>query len=157
MTDKIYRKILIKSIVHNLLWSEHGTTHLLKSTTSIMAALSNLECSAFWKQQQEKHYISSSLTVNSKKWTALYMWLSITSTRGKVVQILSYHEGTSRNGGIDPRILNLGTRWRSKPQSVYFQGKNPNTCWNGDWVEPTVSLDTFENRKISCPCWPSNL
>jgi hypothetical protein len=89
--------------------------------------------------------------------TALYMWLSITTIRGKVVHILSYCENTSRNGGIDPCILNLGTRWRSKPQSVYFQGKNPNTCWKGDWVKPTVSLQTFEKRKISCPCWPSNL
>jgi len=71
MTDKIYQKILIKSIVHNLLQSERGTTHLLKSTTSIKAALSNLECSAFWKQQQEKHYTSSPLTVNSKKWTVI--------------------------------------------------------------------------------------
>ena len=89
--------------------------------------------------------------------TSLYLWLSVTTTRGKVVHILPYHEGTSRNGGTDPCILNLGTRWRSKPQSVYFQGKNPNTCCKGDWVEPTVSLDTLEKRKVSCPCWPSIL
>jgi hypothetical protein len=33
------------------------------------------------------------------------------------------YNSTSRNGGINPCILNLVIRWRSKPHSAYFQGK----------------------------------
>jgi hypothetical protein len=39
------------------------------------------------------------------------------------------HEGALGNGGISPRILDLGTRWRwvvsFTPQPLYSQGKDP--------------------------------
>jgi hypothetical protein len=52
--------------------------------------------------------------------------------KGKVVPVLNYaprHEDVLRSGGIDPRILDLGTRWRwvvsFTPRSLYLQGKSP--------------------------------
>ena len=45
----------------------------------------------------------------------------------------------------------------SPTQFTAKEKKMPSSCWKGDWVEPTVSLDNLEKRNICCPCWPSIL
>jgi hypothetical protein len=48
--------------------------------------------------------------------------------KGKFVPVLTKHHAMG-SGGIAPRILNLGTRWRCvvrfMPRLLYPQGKNP--------------------------------
>ena len=56
--------------------------------------------------------------------------------------------------GIDPLILNLGTRqgWTVNfiPLLLYPRGKNSCTHSVGGRVDPRTSLDIFGKRKISC-------
>jgi hypothetical protein len=59
------------------------------------------------------------------------------------------------SGGIAPRILDLGNRWRwvvsFTPRPLYLQGKSPGTRWLGDWVGPRAVLDAVVKRKIPSP------
>jgi len=63
---------------------------------------------------------------------------------------LSGHEDLWENGGIAPRILNLGTRWRSvvnlTTRSLYFRGKSPQHA-----------LDRRVGGPVPCPCRESNI
>jgi hypothetical protein len=64
------------------------------------------------------------------------------------------------SGGVAPRILDLGTRWRwvvsFTPQPLYPQGKSPGTHWIGGWVGPRAVLDAVVKRKIPSPRRESN-
>jgi len=57
------------------------------------------------------------------------------------------------SGGIAPRILNLGTRWRWSDsftlRSLYPRRKNlsPHTHWIWGWVDPRASLDAVAKRR----------
>jgi hypothetical protein len=60
---------------------------------------------------------------------------------------------THWSGGIAPRILNLGTRWRwvvsLTPRPLYTPGERaPGTHWIGDLVSPRAGLDAVTKRKI---------
>jgi hypothetical protein len=56
------------------------------------------------------------------------------------------------SGGIAPRILNLGTRWRwvvsFTPRPLYPRERAPGTDWIGGWVGPRAVLDAVVKRKI---------
>jgi hypothetical protein len=64
------------------------------------------------------------------------------------------------SGGIVPRILDLGTRWRwvisFTSRSLYPQGKTPGTHWIGSWVGSTAGMDAVVRRKIPSPYRDSN-
>jgi hypothetical protein len=64
------------------------------------------------------------------------------------------------NGGIDPHILDLGTRWRwvvsFTLRPLYPRERAPDTHWTGGWVGPRVVLDTVVKRKIPSPHRESN-
>jgi len=52
---------------------------------------------------------------------------------------------TLRNGGIAPRVLDLGTRWRwvvsFTPRPLQPPGKKyPGTHWKGGWAGPRGSV-----------------
>jgi hypothetical protein len=70
--------------------------------------------------------------------------------KGKVIPLLLLTEHNTMeaywsSGGIAPRILDLGTRWRwvvsFTPRSIYAQRKNPGSHWIGGWVGPRAGLD----------------
>jgi hypothetical protein len=74
--------------------------------------------------------------------------------------ILRY-EDILGNGGINPRILNLGARWMwvvsFTPRPLYPQGKTTSgTHWRGDWVglrskfKYCVPLTVIRNDKEDC-------
>jgi hypothetical protein len=52
------------------------------------------------------------------------------------------------SGGIEPHILDLGTRWRwvvsFTPWPLY-----PGTHWTGGWVGPRASLDVVKIKNLS--------
>jgi hypothetical protein len=56
------------------------------------------------------------------------------------------------SGGIAPRILDLGTRWRRvvrfTPLPLYPRGRAPGTHWIGGWVGPRAVLEAVVKRKI---------
>jgi len=56
------------------------------------------------------------------------------------------------SGGIAPRILNLGTRWKCvvsfMPLPLYPREGAPGTHWIGVWVGPRVGLDMVVKRTI---------
>ena len=62
--------------------------------------------------------------------------------------------------GIAPLILNLSTRYicvvNFTPWPLYLREVNPVTHRTGGWVGHRASLDDFETRKISWPCWDMN-
>jgi hypothetical protein len=64
------------------------------------------------------------------------------------------------SGGIVPRILDLGSRWRwvisFTPRPLYPQGKSPGTHWIGGWVAPRAVLGAVVKRKIPSPRRESN-
>jgi hypothetical protein len=64
------------------------------------------------------------------------------------------------SGGIAPRVLDLGTKWRSAvsftPWPLYPQGKSPGNIWIGGWVGSRAVLDTVVKRKIPSPRRKSN-
>jgi hypothetical protein len=64
------------------------------------------------------------------------------------------------NGGIAPRILDLGTRWRRgqlhTPVALPPRKEPPGTHWIVGWVGPRAGLDLVMKRKIPCPCPDSN-
>jgi hypothetical protein len=55
-------------------------------------------------------------------------------------------------GGIDPRILDFGTRWRYvvsfTARLLYTQGVNPWYHWIGGWVGPRAGPVAVVKRKI---------
>jgi hypothetical protein len=59
------------------------------------------------------------------------------------------------SGGVPPRILHLGTRWRCvvsfTARPLYPQERTPGTHWIGGWVGPRVDLDTGGGEKNSQP------
>jgi hypothetical protein len=66
------------------------------------------------------------------------------------------HEGILGSGGIAPRILDLGTRWRwvvsaSRPRRFTPQGKSPypGTHWIGCCVGPRDDLEAVVNTWVS--------
>jgi hypothetical protein len=70
------------------------------------------------------------------------------------------YEGLLGSGGIAPRILDLGTRWR---WVVNFTAcrftpreRAPGTYWIGGWVGPTAVLEAVVKRKIPSLCRDSN-
>jgi hypothetical protein len=64
------------------------------------------------------------------------------------------------SGGIAPRILDLGTRWRwwsaSRPGRFIPRKRAPGTHWIGGWVGPRTVLDVVVKRKIPSPHRESN-
>jgi hypothetical protein len=81
----------------------------------------------------------------------------------KVVPVLnqaSRHEDVLGSGGIAPRILDIGTRWRwvvsFRPRPLYPRERAPGTHWIGGWVGPKAVLDTVMKRKIPSPRRESN-
>jgi hypothetical protein len=60
-----------------------------------------------------------------------------------------------RSGGIAPRILDLGTRWRwvvsFTPRPLYPRERAPGAHWIGGWVGPKAVLDAEVKRKIPSP------
>jgi hypothetical protein len=64
------------------------------------------------------------------------------------------------NGGIAPRILDLGTRWRwvfsFMPRPLTPRERAPGTHWIIRWVGPGAGLDAVVKRKIPSPCRDSN-
>jgi hypothetical protein len=70
---------------------------------------------------------------------------------------LSYVLG---DGGIAPRILDFGTRWRwvvsVTPRQLYPRERAPGTHWIGGWVGPRAVLDAVVKRKIPSPRQESN-
>jgi hypothetical protein len=63
------------------------------------------------------------------------------------------------NGGIAPRILDLGTKWEysaSRPRCFTPKERALGTYWIGGWVGPRAVLDTVVKRKIPRPCRESN-
>jgi hypothetical protein len=70
------------------------------------------------------------------------------------------HEGVLGNGGIAPRILDLGTRWRwvvsFTPLPPYPWERAPGTLWIGGWVGPRAGMDAVVKRKIPSHCRNSN-
>jgi hypothetical protein len=69
------------------------------------------------------------------------------------------------NGGIAPRILNLGTAWRwvvsFTTRPPYLHGKNPGTHWIGGWVEfkllPDVEFPSIVTILTELPHLPFKL
>jgi hypothetical protein len=65
------------------------------------------------------------------------------------------------SGGIVPRIIALGTRWRLVVsftlQPLYYQGKNHGIHPIGGWVATRPGLDAVVKRKIPnfCREWNS--
>jgi hypothetical protein len=57
-----------------------------------------------------------------------------------------------RSGGIAPRILDLGSRWRwvvsFTPGRFTPRERAPGTHWIGAWVGPRTVLDAVVKRKI---------
>jgi hypothetical protein len=55
------------------------------------------------------------------------------------------------NGGIAPRILNLGTRWKwvvsFMPRPHYPRRKSPVIHWIGGWVGPRAGLGAVAKRE----------
>jgi hypothetical protein len=55
------------------------------------------------------------------------------------------------SGGIAPRILNLGSRWKRvvsfTPRPLYFMLRALGTHWIGGWMSPRAGLDTMANKK----------
>jgi hypothetical protein len=64
------------------------------------------------------------------------------------------------SGGIAPRILDLGTRWRwvvsFTPRPHYLKESAPRTHWIGGWVGPKAVMDAVVKRKIRSPRRESN-
>jgi hypothetical protein len=64
------------------------------------------------------------------------------------------------SGGISPRILDLGTRWRwvvsFTSQPLYPQGKSPGTHLLEDLVGSRAVLDAVVKKKIPGPRRKSN-
>jgi len=52
------------------------------------------------------------------------------------------------SGGIAPRILNLGTRWRFTPQLLQPRERIPSTRWIGGWMGPRAG---DEKKEIPTP------
>jgi hypothetical protein len=69
-------------------------------------------------------------------------------------------EGVFGSGGIEPRILDLGTRLRwvvsftSRP--LYPWDRAPGTHWIGGWVVTRAGLDAVVKRKIPSLCRDKN-
>jgi hypothetical protein len=65
------------------------------------------------------------------------------------------HEGVLGSGGIAPRILDSGTRWRwvvsFTPRPLCTQGKCPWYPLDWRWVGPRAGLDTVVKRKFPAP------
>jgi hypothetical protein len=64
------------------------------------------------------------------------------------------------NGGIAPRILDLGTRWKwsaSRPGRSISRERDPGTHYTGGWVGPRAGLDAVVRRIISSPYQDSDL
>jgi len=61
-----------------------------------------------------------------------------------------------RSGGIAPRILNLGNRWRwvvsFTLRPLYPRGKSSGAHWRGGWFGHRTGLDSGANKKSLCPC-----
>jgi hypothetical protein len=59
------------------------------------------------------------------------------------------------SGGIAPRILDLGNRWRLvvnfTPRSLYPRKITHGTHWIGGWVDPRTVLDTAVKKKFPAP------
>jgi hypothetical protein len=78
---------------------------------------------------------------------------------GKVVPVLQteHHDLKAYwgSGGIDPRILDLGTRrgWvvNFTPLPLYPEERAPDTHSIGDWVGSRAGLDVVVKRKIPSP------
>jgi hypothetical protein len=64
------------------------------------------------------------------------------------------------SGGIAPRILDVGTRWRCvvsfTPRPLYPMERALGAHWIGGWVDPRAVLDTVVKRKIPRPRRESN-
>jgi hypothetical protein len=61
-----------------------------------------------------------------------------------------HHEGVLGSGGIAPRILDLGTRWRwsaSRPSCFTPRERARGTQWIGGWVGLKAGLDTVVKKK----------
>jgi hypothetical protein len=62
-----------------------------------------------------------------------------------------HHEGIRGNGCLDPRFLDLGTRWRSVVNlcsGIFTHGEMaPGTYYVGGWVGLRAGLDDLEKRK----------
>jgi hypothetical protein len=60
-----------------------------------------------------------------------------------------------RSGGIAPRILNLGARWRWVVSfTLRPRERTPGTHWTGGWMGLRASLDAIAKRKIPSPWTP---
>jgi hypothetical protein len=63
-------------------------------------------------------------------------------------------------GGIVAPFSTLeldGGEWSASRPSSFTNGERvPGTNWIGDWVDPSVDLDTEEKKKSSCPFWDIN-
>jgi hypothetical protein len=72
--------------------------------------------------------------------------------------ILPHHKNVRGNGGITPRILNLGTRWRwvisFRFRPLYSQGNSPRWPFlTGGWVGPWEGLDAVAKRNFLLLSW----
>jgi hypothetical protein len=56
------------------------------------------------------------------------------------------------SGGVAPRIVSLGTRWRwlvsFTPRTLYPQGRASSTHWIGGWAGTRAGLEAVVRRKI---------
>jgi hypothetical protein len=114
---------------------------------------------------------SSPSSAEVKEWVELYLHSSSTPSwcgKGKVVPVLFFfsveHHAMKAywggGGGIAPRVLDLGTKWRWAVSfthlSLYPRERAPGTHWIGGWVGPRAGLDKVVERKILIPCRDSN-
>jgi hypothetical protein len=100
-------------------------------------------------RMQHTIIIWRNLINHAKMWPKVKVKLSLCLTKH---QAMKTYWGS---GGIAPRILDLGTRWRWVV-SFTSRERAPVTHWIGGWLDPRAVLDTVVNGELPSPRRESN-
>jgi hypothetical protein len=92
------------------------------------------------------------MTQSGNFWMLPRMEIILRENCEENVGMTSRHEGVLGSGGIAPRILDLGTRWKwvvsFTPRPLYPRERAPVIHWIGGWVDTRVGMDMVLKRKI---------
>jgi hypothetical protein len=125
------------------------------SERALLDAASCLAYNWRWKWQLPLKRLFESHQTVPEDWTLLFssVFNSFSFSLCLTNKAL-YNEDVWWSECIDPRILDIDTRWRwvvsFTYRPLYFRGKKNGIHWIGCWVCPRSSLGGVE-RRISCP------